>query len=101
MVARHDGRAERGTEQGAEVSALDEPTEKVFGRDLKVGDRIAPWGGRTATITDLTPYVGALAYLWKDQGGARMACFTCRAGDEWTGPGMTIEPQGTYDRVIA
>lgn len=73
---------------------------KVYGKDLKVGDRIAPWGGRTTTITGLFPYVGPLEFLWANCGGARTASFNnMHPKDEWQGSGMTIEPWGTYDLV--
>lgn len=74
--------------------------KKTLGKDLKVGDRIAPWGGRITTITGLTPYVGRMAYLWG--GKAQIATFENKhPGDEWKGSGMTIDPNGSYDKVEA
>jgi hypothetical protein len=73
--------------------------EKVRGAELKVGDRIAPWGGRTATITGLDPYRGPLAHLW--DGKAQVATLCCKhAYDEFLATGMTIDPKGIYDRAL-
>lgn len=57
---------------------------QILGKDLKVGDTIEVWWRpRRDTITNLAPYTGPLAYLFKD--GARLAEFAiCQSG-------MTVE----------
>lgn len=74
-------------------------TKVKRGRELKVGDRLAPWGGRAATIVSLTPYVGPLAYLWP--GGARVARLAKRhPADEWNGTSITVDPDSLHAVVL-
>lgn len=68
---------------------------RVFGKDLRVGDLIRPWGGRTATISALRPYTGNLKHLWSD--GARIADFA--PGSEFGTKGMTIDPWASFEVV--
>ena len=68
---------------------------RTLGKHLKVGDTIEVWWkpGRD-TILALEPYHGPLAYLWEEQGGARLATFVINRS------GMTIDP-GERFTVVA
>lgn len=71
-------------------------TERVEGSDLKVGDVLSGlWfaQGNRVRVLALTPYNGPLARLWGGPGKARIAAFD-------VGPGMTIEPTATFDRLV-
>lgn len=68
--------------------------EKVRGSALRVGDVLAPWGERTATITALRPYRGPLASIFS--AGAQLA--DLRPGD-FGATGITIENDCWYDVV--
>jgi len=66
---------------------------RLQGSELKVGDTIEVWWApRRDTITELKPYNGPLAYLFK--GGAQLATFALHKS------GMTIDNADSYD-VIA
>lgn len=70
-----------------------------LGRDLVVGDIIAPWFERTARINQIGPYTGSLAHLWRDQGGARIAeLIPCAVdgGKAFMAAGITVEPLAHY-----
>lgn len=71
------------------------PFTKVYGKDLKVGDVIAPWGGRTARITELKLYTGPHAHLWG--GKAQIARLTSTAPGQFVAQSMTIDPWQAYD----
>lgn len=66
----------------------------ILGASLKVGDTIAVWWkpGRD-TITELKPYAGPLAHLWK--GKARIASFAILT------TGMTIDPNERFQRIAS
>lgn len=66
--------------------------ERVFGRDLRVGDTIEVWWQPNRdTITGLRPYKGPLAHIWQE--GAMLADFAILK------TGMTIDCGGLYDRI--
>jgi hypothetical protein len=66
-------------------------TERVYGKDLKVGDTIKVWWTPTRdTIVSLEPYRGPLGYLFP--GGAQIAGFA-------VGPGLTIDNEDLYNRI--
>jgi hypothetical protein len=67
-------------------------TISKLGRNLVVGDTIVTLWGRD-TILSLRPYDGSLAYLWANDGGARIATFAINK------IGMTIEPQVPFEVV--
>lgn len=72
-------------------------TEKTDGSDLKVGDVLSGlWfaRGNRVRVLALTPYNGPLAHLWGGPGKARIASFD-------VGPNMTIEPDATFERLVA
>jgi hypothetical protein len=65
---------------------------RQFGHELQIGDVIDVWWdpGRS-TIIALHSYVGPLAYLWRDCGGARIATFAERSKLK-----MTVGPDDLF-----
>lgn len=68
-------------------------TIRKLGKSLAVGDTVVTLWGRD-TILSLRPYDGSLAYLWENEGGARIATFAINK------IGMTIEPQVPFEVVL-
>ena len=66
--------------------------ERVYGRELKVGDTIEVWWHpHRDTIVSLRPYEGSLLKLWTD--GAQIAEFALLK------TGMTIDNGDIYEKI--
>lgn len=69
--------------------------QNVRGETLKVGDRIAPWGGRPTTIVEIENHYDPYHAKY----GVRIAKLRPTQAGDWQGKSLTLHPRESYELV--